>query len=67
MRRVEVYGEKKSKIMAMIASSTMRNILESFYNKVEVSDLSITLHNEYQEIPLTTKLNNIGDKFDSTH
>ena len=53
--------------MAMIASSTMRNILESFYNKVEVSDLSITLHNEYQEIPLTTKLNNIGDKFDSTH
>ena len=66
VKRIEVYGDKKTKVMPMIASSTMKNILESFYNRVGVSDLSVTLHDAYQEIPLTTQLNNIGDKFDST-
>ena len=51
----------------MIASSTMKNVLESFYNRVDVSDLSITLHNQYQELPLTSSLSGIEDKFDSNY
>lgn len=48
----------------MLTSSTMKNILQSFYAKSDVTDLSITLHEDGRELSLTTQLRGTGDMFD---
>lgn len=65
VRKIQVYGDMGWKEMKMLTSSTMKNILQSFYVKSDVPDLAITLHEDSRELSLTTQLRDTGDKFDS--
>lgn len=64
VRKIQVYGDMECKEMIMLTSSTMKNILQSFYAKSDVTDLSITLHEDGRELSLTTQLRGTGDMFD---